>query len=89
MHEFSLINDLLSKIRQIAGEQAPNRLESVTVELGALSHISAEHFREHFEHAVAGSELEAVALNVECNDDSSAPTAQDISLKSVDIIESP
>ena len=88
MHEFSLINDLLRKIRQIAKEQAPNRLQSVTVELGALSHISAGHFREHFQQAVAGTELEALALEVECNDDSNAPTAQDIILKSVEVVES-
>lgn len=87
MHELSLLNDLLRKVRQIAAEQSPNRLQTVTVELGALAHISAGHFREHFEEAVAGTELEAVGLEVECNDDIHAPTAQDIVLKSVELIE--
>lgn len=87
MHELSLLNDLLKKIRQIAAEQSPNLIRSVTVELGALAHISAEHFREHFEQAVAGTELESVQLDVECNDDIHAPTAQDILLKSVELTE--
>lgn len=88
MHELSLLNDLLKKIRQIALEQQPATLRSVTVELGALAHISADHFREHFEQAVSGTELEAVGLDVECNDDIHSPTAQDILLKSVELVES-
>ena len=89
MHEFSLINDLLKKIHQLAFEQQPNAIQSVTVELGALSHISAEHFREHFGHAVAGTDLENIDLMVECNEDVRSPTAQDIILKSIDFIEAP
>lgn len=87
MHELSLMKDLLQKIDQIAHDNQPLQLQSVTVVLGALSHISAEHFREHFEQAVAGGALESVALQVECDTDIHAPTAQDILLKSVDLSE--
>lgn len=86
MHELSLLSDLLKKIRQIALEQQPSRIKTVTVELGALAHISATHFREHFDDAVAGTELAQVGLDVECNEDIHAPTAQDIILKSVELI---
>ncbi|GAB3096271.1 hydrogenase maturation nickel metallochaperone HypA [Aestuariicella hydrocarbonica] len=85
MHELSLLKDLLNKIRQIAQQQQPNQLTSVTVELGALAHISAEHFRQHFETAVIGTDLERVDLTVICNDDIHAPTAQDIVLTSVEL----
>ena len=87
MHELSLMKDLLHKIEQIALENQPLQLQSVTVVLGALSHISAQHFREHFQQAVAGSELESVALEVEFDADIHSPTAQDILLKSVDLTE--
>ena len=87
MHELSLLDDLLKKIRQIALEQSPNQLSTVTVEIGALAHISAEHFREHFQQAVAGTELAPVELHVACNEDIHSPTAQDIVLKSVELIE--
>lgn len=87
MHEFSLMKDLLKKIEQIAQENQPNQLQSVTVVLGALSHISAPHFREHFQQAVAGSDLESVGLEIECDADIHSPTAQDILLKSVDLAE--
>ncbi|MEJ2670387.1 MAG: hypothetical protein P8077_09180 [Gammaproteobacteria bacterium] len=53
-----------------------------------MSHISAEHFREHFEQAVANTPLQSVALTVECETDIHANTAQDIILKSIDFVES-
>lgn len=87
MHEFLLINDLVKKIQRLASEQQPNTLRLVTIELGALSHISAGHFREHFEQAVAGTELEHIGLSIECSDDIHSPTAQDILIKSIDILE--
>lgn len=85
MHELSLLKDLLNKIRQIAQQQQPDQLTAVTVELGALAHISAEHFRQHFETAVTGTDLETVGLTVVCNDDIHAPAAQDIVLTSVEL----
>ena len=51
MHEFSLITDLMRKIGAIACEQGADRISRVRVKLGALAHISGEHFREHFEQA--------------------------------------
>lgn len=87
MHELSLLKDLLHKMEQIAQDNKPLQLQSVTVVLGALSHISADHFREHFQDAVAGSELASVTLVVESDTDMHSPTAQDIVLKSADLAE--
>ena len=88
MHEHTLIKSLLHKIDDIALQQTPKRIQHITITLGALSHISAEHFREHFEQAVANTPLQSVALTVECETDIHANTAQDIILKSIDFVES-
>jgi hydrogenase nickel incorporation protein HypA/HybF len=58
---------------------------SVTVRLGALSHISAHHFREHFEEAARGGPAEGADLVVETSGDESDPRAQDIMLESVEV----
>jgi hydrogenase nickel incorporation protein HypA/HybF len=55
MHEFSLINDLMRKIAAIAHKQSARRVVGVKMTLGALSHISPDHFREHFEAAATGT----------------------------------
>jgi hydrogenase nickel incorporation protein HypA/HybF len=55
MHEFSLINNLMRKINAIAQEQGARRVVPVSVTLGALSHISPDHFRDHFTAATKGT----------------------------------
>ena len=51
MHEFSLMADLLRKIEQLAKDADADKVTAVKVKLGALSHITPDHFREHFEEA--------------------------------------
>lgn len=84
MHELSLIQDLLQKIEQVAQEHQATKVTGVAVRLGALTHLSADHFREHFEQAVAGSLAEGATLEIEVNPDTEDPNAQDILLVSVD-----
>ena len=48
MHEMSLISDLLKKIEELAKKQDSKKVIGVDVKLGALSHISGDHFKEHF-----------------------------------------
>jgi hydrogenase nickel incorporation protein HypA/HybF len=57
----------------------------VKVKLGALAHISAEHFREHFQQAARGTAAEGARLDIDVSTDESDPCAQDILLKSVDV----
>ena len=85
MHEFSLMADLLRKIEQLAKDADARRVTAVKVKLGALSHITPGHFREHFEEAIVGTVAEGARLDVEQNDDEHDPNAQDILLESVDI----
>jgi hydrogenase nickel incorporation protein HypA/HybF len=85
MHEMTLLNDLLKKIRLVAKDGKAKKVNSISLWLGAMSHISANHLKEHFDMATQNSELEGVDLNIETSDDAFHPQAQDILLKSVDI----
>jgi hydrogenase nickel incorporation protein HypA/HybF len=84
MHELSLIQDLLHKIEQVAREHQATQVTGVTVRLGALTDLSADHFREHFETAAVGSLAEGATLEVEVDTDTEDPNAQDILLVSLD-----
>ena len=85
MHEFSLINDLIRKIESIAREQGAQRVVALKVKLGALSHISADHFREHFEAGARSTIAEGARLGIETLTDEYDPHSQDILLDSVEL----
>ncbi|MBC8288253.1 MAG: hydrogenase maturation nickel metallochaperone HypA [Nitrospinae bacterium] len=87
MHEQSLMVDLMRKINAIGQEQSGNAIVRVKVKLGALSHISADHFREHFVQAAQGSCAEQAQLDIEISTDLNDPHAQEILLDSVEVEE--
>ena len=87
MHEASLMKNLMGKIEQLAREQNAARVTRVGVKLGALSHFSPEHFREHFEHAARGTVAEGALLDIELLTDISDPRAQDVMLDTADVEE--
>lgn len=86
MHEFSLMADLLRKVEQLANEADADKVSGLKVKLGALSHITPDHFCEHFEVASVGTVAEGAELEVEQCEDENDPNAQDILLESVDIV---
>ncbi len=85
MHEHSLIANLLSRIEAIARQQNAARVVGVAVWIGALAHISAGHFREHFEDGSRGSVAQGARLDIEVSDDPEHPQAQDILLRSIEV----
>lgn len=85
MHEMSLIHDLLRRIEDIAREQRAQKITAVKIRLGALSHISADHFKEHFEEGTKGTVAEGAKLETEVPEDIHDPHAQDILLISADV----
>lgn len=87
MHEFSLIADLLRKIEALARSEHADRVTAVRVRIGALAHISAGHFREHFVRGARGTPAEDARLDIEVSEDISDPSAQDILLQSVEVCE--
>jgi hydrogenase nickel incorporation protein HypA/HybF len=85
MHEASLMADLMRRIDEIARAECARRVLGVSVWLGALSHLSAGHFAEHFESAAAGTIAEAARLHVTVSDDTRHENAQDLLLESIEI----
>lgn len=87
MHEFSLINNLIRKITSIALEHRARKVVGLTVKLGALSHISPDHFREHFINAIRGTVAEGARLNIEILTDMTNPQSQEVLLESIEMID--
>jgi len=85
MHEHSLIADLIRKIESIARENNAQRVVKVKLRLGALSHMSPEHMREHFAAAAQGTLAQGAVLESEVSTDIDDPRARDIVLDSVDV----
>ncbi|MDP1909942.1 MAG: hydrogenase maturation nickel metallochaperone HypA [Hyphomicrobium sp.] len=85
MHEAGLMTSLMQRIDGIARTERAQRVVSVSVWLGALSHMSAAHFHEHFEQASAGTLAEGARLEVTVSDDTQDSNAQDMLLKSVEV----
>lgn len=85
MHEFSMINSLLNKVKQIATDNDAQSVSSVNVRIGALAHISADHFREHFIAGSRGTIMESAELVIEESADTDDPEAQSILLISIGV----
>ena len=85
MHEHHLMNDLMRRIGRAAEAHGGERVVAVSVWLGALSHMSPEHFREHFIRASAGSVAEGARLDIAASDDIHDSAAADVLLRGIEI----
>ena len=85
MHEYSLMNNLMHKILLLAEKEHATKVTKVSVKLGALSHMSPEHFKEHFNISAKGTIAENATLDTEESLDINEPNAQTILLKSIDV----
>ena len=85
MHEFSLIKDLIHKITTLAHEQHASKVIGVTVKLGALSHISPDHFREHFIHSSRGTIAEGAQINIEILSNTNEQLSQKVVIDNIEI----
>ena len=83
MHEKALMDDLMAKILGVAAAQGDARVTQIKVWLGALSHFTPEHFREHFDDAARGTLAEGARIEVTLDDDLTDPRAQGVVLESV------
>ena len=86
MHERRLTADLVREIEARARAAGAARVTRVRVRLGALSHFTEAHFREHFEHAAAGTVAEGAAVEAELGSDPTEPAAQGVVLESIDVV---
>jgi hydrogenase nickel incorporation protein HypA/HybF len=85
MHETALVRDIVRRIADLARAAGARRVDTAKIWLGALSHLSAEHFREHFVIEAQGTPAAAARLDIEVSDDPNDPDAQHIRLQSVEI----
>ena len=85
MHERVLMDDLMREIDERARAEGATRVTRITVKLGALSHFTPGHFREHFEDASRGTLAEGAEIDAELRTDPTEANAQGVVLESIDI----
>jgi len=85
MHELSLMADLVRKIESVVRSEKARCVKSLKVRLGALSHLSGEHFLEHLREAVRGTSAEGARVELEVSEDLQDPRAQEIVLVSLEL----
>ena len=85
MHERALMTDLMREIEGVARADGATRVTRVSVRLGALSHFTAEHFREHFVDASRGTLAEGAAVDAVLADDLADPRATGVVLESLEV----
>jgi hydrogenase nickel incorporation protein HypA/HybF len=87
MHETALVRDVVHRVEDLARSTGARRVTGAKVWLGALSHLSAEHFREHFAVEARHTLAAGAVLEIEVSDDPDHPHAQHVRLESVDLDE--
>ncbi|MGD0712853.1 MAG: hydrogenase/urease maturation nickel metallochaperone HypA [Gaiellaceae bacterium] len=84
MHERVLLADLVREIEAVAAREHAVAVTGVRVRIGPMSHMTPEHFVEHFVDATLGTIAEGARCEVE-QIDPHDPLAQSIVLESVDL----
>ena len=79
------MDDLMRKIESVAHENGGVRVLRITVRLGALSHFTPEHFREHFADASRGTLAEGAEVDAVLEGDVHAPNADGVVLESIEV----
>lgn len=85
MHERALLTDLMREIEAVARADGATSVTRVSVRLGALSHFTEQHFREHFVDASRGTLAEGAAVDARLEDDLEDPHAAGVVLESVEV----
>ncbi len=87
MHEQSLMADLMRKILSVSLMNGGSKVAGLRVKLGALAHISPEHFMGHFVEASKDTVAEGAHVDIDVETDTTDPRAQDIWVDSVELEE--
>jgi hydrogenase nickel incorporation protein HypA/HybF len=85
MHERALMADLMREIENVARADGATRVTKVEVRLGALSHFTPEHFREHFVDASRGTLAEGAEVAATLATSIDDPNASGVVLESVEV----
>ena len=87
MHDQALMRDLISRIVTVAETEGASVVTRVSVRLGALSHFTPEHFREHYRDAARGTIAEGAEVEAVLDEDTTDRNAQGVVLESVEVEE--
>ncbi len=79
------MRDVVGRVEALARRERASRVTLVRVRLGALSHFTPDHFREHFEDAARGTVADGAAVVASLEDDINDPLAGDVVLESVEV----
>jgi hydrogenase nickel incorporation protein HypA/HybF len=82
------MEDVVRELERVALDEGGGRIVSVRVRLGALSHFTPAHFREHFVIASQGTLAEGAEVVTELDADPTAAAAQGVVVESVEIAAS-
>jgi Zn finger protein HypA/HybF involved in hydrogenase expression len=85
VHELTAIAGLVRQANAAASEHGARRLVGVTVQVGALSHLSATTLERLFPDVTRGTALEGAWLRIETCSDIADPDAAELMLVSVDV----
>jgi hydrogenase nickel incorporation protein HypA/HybF len=85
VHEQAVMRDVVGRILDLAALEGASTVTRVNVRLGALSHFTPGHFREHFEDAARGTAAEGAAVEAVLSDDTNAEGAAGVVLESVEL----
>jgi hydrogenase nickel incorporation protein HypA/HybF len=85
MHEHALMRDLMREIEAVARADDALSVTRVSVRLGALSHFTPEHFREHFVDASRGTLAEGAEVETSLATSLDDPNAAGVVLESVEV----
>ena len=87
MHEQALMRDVIGRIVEVAESEGARGVTKVSVRLGALSHFTPEHFREHYVDAARGTLAEGASVVATLDEDITAPDAQGVVVESIELEE--
>jgi hydrogenase nickel incorporation protein HypA/HybF len=87
MHETAIVRDIVRRITELAGAANARRVARANIWLGAFSHLTADHFREHFTVEAKGTVAETAAIEIQVSTDVTDPHAQQVRLDSLQIDE--
>ena len=85
MHEQALMRDVIGRIVEVAEREGANGVTKVSVRLGALSHFTPQHFREHYVDAARGTRAEGASVEAILDEDITAPHAQGVVVESIEL----
>jgi hydrogenase nickel incorporation protein HypA/HybF len=87
MHEQALMRDVIGRIVEVAESERASGVTKVSIRLGALSHFTPDHFREHYISAARGTLAEGATVVATLDDDITAAEAQGVVVETIELEE--